>query len=103
MVEFAAALDGHLQAGPLTSPLADIALKAHLNYLEGYLLARQGQRGDAVPPLHEALSLFGRGHFMTGAVLDCLGRVYAGKCNFDAAREFYQQALRCKKEVGYET
>ncbi|MBI1914693.1 MAG: protein kinase [Planctomycetes bacterium] len=83
--------------------LRDTALKAHLNYLEGYLLARQGLWGDAVPLLHEALSLFGGGHFMTGAVLNCLGRVYAGKCNFDAAREFYQQALRCKREAGDET
>jgi serine/threonine protein kinase/class 3 adenylate cyclase len=91
------------RAAAFQRSLGDLALKGHLNYLEGNLLARQGQWGEAVPPLHEALSLFGRGHFMTGAVLDCLGRVYAGKCNFDAAREFYQQALRCKREVGDET
>ncbi len=82
--------------------LQDAALGAHLAYLEGVLLSRQGRWEEAVAPLHAALGTFGRKHFATGRVLDWLGRVYAGKCNFDAAREFHQQAIVCKKDVGDE-
>src|SRR5205823_4377144 len=67
----------------------DSALRAQLAYLRGYRLARLGHWDEAVPVLHEALGLFGREHFLTGQVLDALGRTYAGKCNFQAAREFY--------------
>ena len=60
----------------------------------------EGEFDSALPQLHEALTLFGREHFATGRVLDTFGMVYAGKDNFHAAREFYEQALGCKQRSG---
>jgi class 3 adenylate cyclase/tRNA A-37 threonylcarbamoyl transferase component Bud32 len=81
---------------------SDPLLQAHLALLRGVLLDRQGGWDEAVAEFHQALGQFGRGHFMTGRVLHRLGRAYAGKCNFDAAREFFQQAIRWGKEAGDE-
>jgi class 3 adenylate cyclase len=81
---------------------ADPSLDATIAYLRGFVLSRLGRWEEAVPLLQQALGQFGREHFMTGAVLDVMGRVYAGKCNFQAAREFYKLALECKRQAGDE-
>src|SRR5262249_51511495 len=78
----------------------DPALEGQLSYLRAYILARQGKWEDAVLVLHQALERLGSGHFLTGAVLDTLGRVYAGKCNFRAACDFYHQPILCKQRTG---
>jgi class 3 adenylate cyclase/tetratricopeptide (TPR) repeat protein len=78
------------------------ALEAHRAYQRGYLLTRRGRWQEAVAPLTQALTLFGRDHFLTGRVLDALGRVYAGKCNHHAAIEFHRQAILCKQNVNDE-
>ena len=80
----------------------DAYLDATLAYLRAYVLSRLGRWEEAVPLLHQALGQFGRAHILTGAVLDIMGRVYAGKCNFQAAREFYKHAIVCKQQAGDE-
>jgi class 3 adenylate cyclase len=75
----------------------DPALEGQLAYLRAYILARQGRWDEAGLSLHQALERLGSGHFLTGAVLDTLGRVYAGKCNFRASCDFYHQAILCKQ------
>ncbi len=42
----------------------------------------------------------GSDHFGTGRVLDTLGMVYAGRDNFHAAEEFFQQAIARKSGMG---
>src|SRR5262249_19748493 len=93
--DFAEARQELDEASAIARP-PDPALDGTLAYLRALLLARQGAWNESAPLLHQALGAFGREHFLTGMVLDHLGRVYAGKCNFDAAREFYQQAIVCK-------
>ena len=98
---FARAKQAVEEAAAVRRP-SDPLFDATLALLRGTLLVRHGGWDEAVPLLHQALALFGREHFMTGRVLDQLGRVYAGKCNFDAAHEFYSQAILCKTEAGDE-
>jgi serine/threonine protein kinase/class 3 adenylate cyclase len=90
------------QACALPRP-PDRALEGELAYLRAYILARQGRWEDAVVVLHQSLERLGSGHFLTGAVLDTLGRVYAGKCNFRSACDFYHQAILCKQRAGDES
>jgi serine/threonine protein kinase/class 3 adenylate cyclase len=90
------------QASALPRP-ADPILEGQLAYLRAHILAREGRWEDAVLILHLALERLGSGHFLSGAVLDNLGRVYAGKCNFRAACDFYHQAILCKQRTGDET
>ncbi len=80
----------------------DRILDGVLAYLRGYIHSREGKWEEAIPVLHQALEQLGRDHFLTGSVLDTLGRVYAGKCNLQAACEFYHQALACKQRAGDE-
>jgi class 3 adenylate cyclase/predicted Ser/Thr protein kinase len=75
----------------------DPALHANLLHLEGILLWKRARWGEAIAPLHRALGLLGRDHFLTGDVLATLARVYSYKGNLVAAREFGEQALRCKQ------
>ncbi len=78
----------------------DSILQASLAQLRAYLLYQHHQYDDsAIPLLHQALDLFGPNHFETGKVLSTLGLVYGGKGNFMAAREFLEQAIRCKRAV----
>jgi serine/threonine protein kinase/class 3 adenylate cyclase len=89
------------QASALPRP-PDPNLEGQLAYLRAYILAREGHWEDAALILHQALERLGSGHFLTGAVLDNLGRVYAGKCNFRASCDFYHQAILCKQRTGDE-
>jgi serine/threonine protein kinase/class 3 adenylate cyclase len=89
------------QASALPRP-PDPNLEGQLAYLRAYILAREGRWEDAALILHQALERLGSGHFLTGSVLDNLGRVYAGKCNFRAACDFYHQAILCKQRIGDE-
>jgi class 3 adenylate cyclase len=89
------------QAGALPRP-PDPNLEGQLAYLRAYILAREGRWEDAALVLHQALERLGSGHSLTGAVLDNLGRVYAGKCNFRASCDFYHQAILCKQRIGDE-
>src|SRR5262249_13070167 len=91
--EAAAALDCPLppEAGD------DPPLHGCLDRTRGFLLARKGRWDEGIAVLHRALARFGRDHFMTGDVLRTLGRAYAGQGNFNAAREFLEQSLRCKR------
>jgi class 3 adenylate cyclase/tetratricopeptide (TPR) repeat protein/predicted Ser/Thr protein kinase len=91
------------RVGPLLEEAAaqgappDPVLEANLDHLRGYLLLRRGEWGPAVARLHRALDLLGRDHFVTGRLLDTLGELYAGMNNFQAAREFHEQAILCKQ------
>ncbi len=80
----------------------DGVLQATIAHTRGATLLHQGKFDQALPPLHQALTLLGKGHFLTGRVLDTLGMVYAGKGNFAVAREFYEQSIRYKEKVGDE-
>jgi class 3 adenylate cyclase len=91
-----------IEAAAAVAHKPDTALDGVLAYLRGYILSRQGGWEQAIPLLHQALEHLGRDHFLTGAVLDALGRVYAGKCNLLASCEFYQRALECKTQAGDE-
>ena len=75
----------------------DPVLEANLLHLEGLLLWKRNRWAEAIAPLHGALALLGRDHFLTGDVLATLARVYSYKGNFTAAREYGEQALRCKQ------
>jgi serine/threonine protein kinase/class 3 adenylate cyclase len=77
---------------------AEIILRATLAHIRATILSHEGKTSLALQQLHEALSLFGRDHFVTGRVLDTLGMVYAGRGNFRMAREFYEQAIRHKEQ-----
>jgi class 3 adenylate cyclase/uncharacterized protein HemY len=75
---------------------ADATLRATIAHLRGSVLYHEGKAEEARPLLLGALRAFGREHFGTGRVLDTLGMIYAGKDNFHAARECFEQALACK-------
>jgi class 3 adenylate cyclase len=90
------------QAAALPRP-PDPFLEGQLAYLRAHILSRQGRWEDAILALHQALERLGSGHFLTGAVLDTMGRACAGKCNFRAACDFYHQAILCKQRTGDET
>ncbi len=75
----------------------DPVLEANLLHLDGLLLWKRNLWAEAVAPLHQALALLGRDHFLTGDVLATLARVYSYKGNFTASREYGEQALRCKQ------
>ncbi len=89
------------QAAALVPP-GDGALEGQLAYLRAFVLSRQGRWDEAINALHQALEKLGCEHPLTADVLDTLGRVYAGKCNFRSSCEFYQQAIRCKEQAGDE-
>jgi class 3 adenylate cyclase/predicted negative regulator of RcsB-dependent stress response len=89
------------QAAALGDP-TDVALKATIAHNRGVVDIHQGKFDRALPALHEALALFGKEHFAAGRVLDSLGMLYAGKENFQVAREFYEQALLYKERLGDE-
>jgi class 3 adenylate cyclase/predicted negative regulator of RcsB-dependent stress response len=76
---------------------ADAMLQATIAHVRGATLVHQGKCDEALPHLHQALDRFGKGHFMTGRVLDTLGMAYAYKGNFPVAREFYEQSIRYKQ------
>src|SRR5262249_20311448 len=80
----------------------DAVLRATIAHLRGTVLFHRGQLEEALGLLHEALVQFGPEHFGTGRVLDTLGTVYAARDNFQPAREFFEQALLCKKHFGDE-
>jgi class 3 adenylate cyclase/Flp pilus assembly protein TadD len=80
-----------------TKDCADPVLGATLAHFRGAVLHHQGRADAALPYLHEALELLGKGHFVTCQVLDTLGMVYAAKDNFPAAREFIERAIHCKQ------
>jgi len=73
------------------------ALRATLAHYRGAVLLHEDRVDAALPYLHDALELFGEGHFAIGRVLDTLGMLYAGKDNFTTAREFFQQAIVFKQ------
>jgi class 3 adenylate cyclase/tetratricopeptide (TPR) repeat protein/predicted Ser/Thr protein kinase len=80
----------------------DAILQATIAHTRGATWQHQGQFDQALPHLHQALTLLGRKHFLTGRVLDTLGMVYAGKGNFAVGREFYEQSIRYKQQVNDE-
>jgi class 3 adenylate cyclase len=71
-------------------------LQATIHHCRGALAFRQAS-GGTFALLHQALELYGKDSFGTGRVLDTLGMVYASLDNFHAAREFYNQAIECKR------
>jgi class 3 adenylate cyclase len=75
----------------------DLSMWATIAHNRGVVLAHQDRFDQALPQLHEALAHFGPEQFGTGRVLDTLGMAYAGKGNFQIAREFYEQAIRAKE------
>jgi class 3 adenylate cyclase/uncharacterized protein HemY/predicted Ser/Thr protein kinase len=81
---------------------ADPVLGAELSLVRAVCLIRAGQYDESVAPLHRALGRLGGDHFRTGEVLRQLGVAYAGKNNFAAAREFLEQAIRCKRAANDE-
>jgi class 3 adenylate cyclase len=85
------------RAAALAAP-SDQRLQGEIAYVRASVLARQGGWEEAALALHQALEHLGRDHPLMGAVLDLLGRVYGGKCNFRAACEFFQQAIAFKIE-----
>jgi class 3 adenylate cyclase/tetratricopeptide (TPR) repeat protein/predicted Ser/Thr protein kinase len=78
----------------------DNVLQASIAHQKGFFLFHAWRPSEAVTALHEALALCGREHFLTGPILDTLGLVYASKNNFLAAREFFVQAIDCKRRFG---
>lgn len=74
----------------------DLALSATISHCRGAILYHEGKTELALAQLHEALALFSQDHFGAGRVLNTLGMVYAGKDNFHAAREFFEQGLVCQ-------
>jgi serine/threonine protein kinase/class 3 adenylate cyclase len=89
------------RAASLVTP-GDVALEGQLLFLRAFVLSRQGDWDRAVDALHQALEMLGSEHPLTADVLDTLGRVCAGKCNFRSACEFYQQAIASKERAGDE-
>jgi class 3 adenylate cyclase len=89
------------RACALVTP-GDVALEGQLAFLRAFVLSRQGRWDDAVGALHQSLEKLGSEHPLTADVLDILGRVCAGKCNFRSACEFYQQAIACKERASDE-
>jgi class 3 adenylate cyclase/tetratricopeptide (TPR) repeat protein/predicted Ser/Thr protein kinase len=87
---------------PPAAAEADPILRAEVALVRAVCHIRAGEYDQAIPPLHDALSWVGGDHFLTGEVLRFLGVVYAGKNNFSAAREFLEQAVRCKRAVNDE-
>jgi class 3 adenylate cyclase len=85
-----------LERAAAQADAADRVLAATIAHLHGVAYFHEGKPDRALPQLHEALALLGKDHFAVGRVLDTLGMVYAGKGNFHVAREFYEEALRCK-------
>ena len=75
----------------------DAVLHGTIAHIRGTVCFHQGDDEAALPLLHEALERFGLDHFGTGRVLDTLGMFYAKQDNYPAAREFYEQALACKR------
>src|SRR5439155_221543 len=102
MADLAAALAdylaGRLSDVPSTLSPAETALETVLREFRAAGFERGRTRAVAGLALHQALEKLGRDHPLTGAVLDMLGRVYAGRCNFRAACEFYQQAIAFKRQ-----
>jgi hypothetical protein len=78
----------------------DHILQASIAHQRGFCDYSEGRLTEALAALRQALDLCGRDHFLTGHILDTLGRVYARKNNFHAAREFYEQARLCKQRFG---
>jgi class 3 adenylate cyclase/predicted Ser/Thr protein kinase len=78
----------------------DHILQASIAHQRGYSHYSEGRLNDALTSLLQALDACGRDHFLTGQVLDTLGLVYARKDNFQAAREFFEQARLCKERFG---
>jgi class 3 adenylate cyclase len=76
---------------------ADKHLRATAAHHRGALLCHEDRPDDALPYLHDALDLFGKGHFVTGRVLDTLGMAYAAKDTYSTAREFYEHAIAFKQ------
>jgi len=76
---------------------ADATRQATIAHLRGSVLYHEGKAEEARPLLLEALRAFGREHFGTGRVLDTLEMIYAGKDNFHAARECFEQAIASKQ------
>jgi class 3 adenylate cyclase len=89
------------RAAALVTP-GDVVLEGQLAYLRAFVLSRHGRWDEAIDALHQALEKLGPEHLLTADVLDTLGRVYAGKCNFRSACEFYQHAIACKERAGDE-
>jgi class 3 adenylate cyclase/uncharacterized protein HemY/predicted Ser/Thr protein kinase len=92
----------HAAGGVQAAAEADPILRAEVALVRAVCHIRAGEYDQAIPPLHDALSWVGGDHFLTGEVLRLLGLVYAGKSNFSAAREFLEQAIRCKRAVNDE-
>jgi class 3 adenylate cyclase/predicted Ser/Thr protein kinase len=78
----------------------DHILQASIAHQRGFYHYSEGRLNDALTALLQALDACGRDHFLTGQVLDTLGLVYARKDNFQAAREFFEQARLCKERFG---
>jgi class 3 adenylate cyclase/predicted Ser/Thr protein kinase len=79
---------------------SDTVLQATIAHTRGAAWLHQGKFDKALPPLHRALTLLGKEHFLSGRVLDTLGMVYAGKGNFPVARQFYEHSIRHKERTG---
>jgi class 3 adenylate cyclase len=90
------------RASALADP-ADDALHGNIGRVRGETMYKEGRPADqALEVLYGALERLGRDRYTTGRVLDVLGMVYAGKDNFHAAREFYDQAVRHAQGFGDE-
>lgn len=80
----------------------DNILRAAIHHQWGFWHYHAGKLKEALSSLHQGLSLCGRNHFLTGEILGTLGLVYANKNNFQAAREFFEQAVQCKQQFEQE-
>jgi class 3 adenylate cyclase len=93
-------VEGLFREAAATGDPHDTALRAGISYQRGFWLYHKGDLDGALTALHEALNVCGRDHFLTGAVLDTLGLVYANRNSFHTACELLERAIRAKERFG---
>ncbi len=76
----------------------DVALAGALQLMRGTTFFHQGNSDAALDPLENAAKLLGPNSFLQGRALDALGMWYANHDDFQAAMEFFRQAIEHKKK-----
>ncbi len=83
-----------------SSAAADVSLAGALQRLKGTALFHQGKSDEALGPLEHSAKLLDSSSFGRGRTLDALGMWYASHDDFQAAMEFFRQAIQHKKKFG---
>ena len=77
----------------------DKVLRGVQSQLSASIYFHQGHSDLALHELRLSLAAFGRKHFVTGRVIDTLGRIYGGKDNLHAAEQLFRRGIELKSEV----